>query len=475
MPAPLKHRWNVLRPRSFAPLALLPTFATLGVLVAVGVVGHLTDWKPSRIPELWGADPAAPDTAAKEGETNKVAGDPLVIHFVSREALDLSGIKSEPVGTRPMTQFVIANGSIDYNRTRLAQLSTRAAGHVYQVFKRTGDHVDRDQVLGLVDAADVGRAKADFLQALRTFELRSQVFERERQSAASLPERRLQESEAAVAEASIRLFNAQQALANFGLPVDHEQLKGLPDKQLTDRVRFLGLKPDVIRQLRPGTTTADLIPLIAPFAASVIRADLVRGELVNSNTPQFTVADMHRLWLILDVRQEDMGLVHKKQHMSFRPDGTDAEAEGRVSWIGTEVDARTRTVRVRAEVDNPDGRLRVHSFGSGRIRVAHKDNAVAVPAGAVQWVPHQWVLENMTRSMAPAADQEGAAGTDPVVFVRDADDGLSFTARLVQLGIREGGFVEVVAGVRASESIATAATHVLRSELMRGDIGSEGD
>jgi multidrug efflux pump subunit AcrA (membrane-fusion protein) len=92
----------------------------------------------------------------------------------------------------------------------------------------------------------------------------------------------------------------------------------------------------------------------------------------------------------------------------------------------------------------------------------------------VQWVPQKWVLENMTRSLAPAADQEGAAGTDPTVFVRDGDDGLSLTARLVQLGTREGGFVQVVAGVRPGESIATGATHVLRSELMRGDIGSEG-
>jgi multidrug efflux pump subunit AcrA (membrane-fusion protein) len=295
-------------------------------------------------------------------------------------------------------------------------LSTRAAGHVYQVFKRVGDRVDKDQVLGLVDAAEVGRGKADFLQALRTFELRSQVYERERQAAASLAARRLQESEAAVAEASIRLFNAQQALANLGLPVDHERLKGLSDKELTSRVRFLGLRPDVVRRLRPGTTTANLIPLAAPFAGTVIRADVVEGELVNSNVPRFTVADVRRLWLILDVRQEDIDLVRANRFMTFRPDGGDADAEGRVSWISTEVDSRTRTVRVRADVTNPDGRLRARSFGSGRIRVAHKDNAAVVPAGAVQWVPHRWVVENMTRSMAPTADQERPRrGRRPVV------------------------------------------------------------
>ena len=49
------------------------------------------------------------------------------------------------------------------------------------------------------------------------------------------------------------------------------------------------------------------------------------------------------------------------------PDGTDEEVTGKVTWISTAVDERTRTLQVREELPNPDGRLRANTFGSGRV------------------------------------------------------------------------------------------------------------
>src|SRR5437868_2965346 len=57
---------------------------------------------------------------------------------------------------------------------------------------------------------------------------------------------------------------------------------------------------------------------------------------------------------------------------------------GAVSWISTEVSDKTRTVQVRAEVANPDGRLRARMFGRAAITIASKPSALAVPATAVQ-------------------------------------------------------------------------------------------
>src|SRR5205807_6901957 len=112
-----------------------------------------------------------------------------------------------------------------------------------------------------------------------------------------------------------------------------------------------------------------------------------------------------------------------------------------------EVDDKTRTVRVRAEVDNADGRLRAHSFGSGEIVVAEKADAVAVPSEALQW-----------------------AGSYYLVFVRKADR-LAFEPRTVRVGIRSGGYAEVLDGVRRGEVVATVGSHVLRSEWFRSEIG----
>jgi cobalt-zinc-cadmium efflux system membrane fusion protein len=220
---------------------------------------------------------------------------------------------------------------------------------------------------------------------------------------------------------------------------------------LTARLRFLGLPESITRTLDPVTATANLVPLLAPFDGVVIRSDMVEGELVGSTPPQFTVADLSHLWVLLDVRQEDVAPLRKGQRLTFRPDGAaELETKGTVSWISTEVDDKTRTVRVRAEVQNPDGQLRARSFGSGQILVAEEPAALVVPSAALQW----------KRSEA-------------LVFVQ-RDDGLSFEPRPVRLGIHDGEFAEVLEGVRPGEIIATSGSHMLKSQLFVSE-GSHDD
>jgi cobalt-zinc-cadmium efflux system membrane fusion protein len=320
------------------------------------------------------------------------------------------------------------------------------------VYKRVGDPVHKGEVLGLVDASEVGRSKADFLQALRSLQLKSQILERLKRSDSSgaVPERTLQETEAAVVEARIRLFSAQQALSNLGLPIRLEEVSTLADDRLTGHLRFLGLPESITRTLDPVTTTANLVPLPAPFDGVVIRSDTVEGELAGSTPPQFTVADLRHLWIMLDVRQEDSAPLRTGQRLTFHADGTpELEAGGTVSWISPEVDEKTRTVRVRAEVANPDGRLRARSFGTGRILVAEEREALVVPSTALQW-----------------------NGSEALVFVRQ-NDGLSFEPRPVRLGLRDGEFTEVREGLRMGEEIATSGSHMLKSQLFLNGHGDK--
>src|SRR5262249_12477607 len=156
------------------------------------------------------------------------------------------------------------------------------------------------------------------------------------------------------------------------------------------------------------------------------------GEVATSAQPQFTVADLSRMWITLEVRQEDVPRVQQGQRILFQPDGLpDIEASGTVSWISSEVDERPRTVGVRAEVDNIKGQLRARTFGSGRILTGERADAVAVPRDALQW---------------------DSAAT--VVFVRTEDE-LAFQPRKVRPGLHDQEFVEVLNGLRAGEVVAT--------------------
>jgi membrane fusion protein, heavy metal efflux system len=431
----------------------LPTLAVLGVLAILAVVGHLTEWKFSEAVKIWKIGASNDESPKKkQDDTQQSKSESSGVRFASLEAVQRSGIKTATVIKRPMSQSVVANGTIDYDRNRMSHLSTRAPGTVWKVYRRVGEPVHKGEVLGLVDAAEVGRAKGEFLQALRLLQLKTDNLERQKRADVSgaVSERTLRESEAALAEVRIRLFSAQQALANLGLPIRSEQVSTLSDDRLTAYLRFLGLPESIAQTLDPVTTTANLVPLVAPFDGVVIRSDMVEGEVVSSSPPQFTVADLHRVWITLDVRQEDIAKLRKGQRMVFRPDAAPGvEATGTVSWISTEVDDKTRTVRVRTEVENSDGQLRARSFGTGRILVAEEPNAIAIPSAALQW-----------------------KGSDALVFIRQ-NDGLSFEPRPVRVGLRDGEYTEVLDGVRPGEIVATTGSHMLRSQLFLNESGDK--
>ena len=438
-----------------ATLAWLPAAAVFGVLAAVALVGHATHWKLSTLlPTSSKAGGQAAETPASAADSEKKdEGPDAPVRFDSQEALERTGIQTAAVEKRPMYQVVTADGAIDYDRTRLAQVSPRTSGHVWKVYKRLGNPVKKSQVLGLVDAAEVGRAKAELLQSLIAVNLRSSTLENARKAwlTGALPERTYLEQQTALGEARIRLANAQQTLANLGLPIDGNDFAKVPPEQLSARVRLAGLPPSVAGMLEKEVTTANLLPLTAPFDGMVTRCDVADGEMVSPDKPVFVVADVRHMWVTLAVREEDAVRLSLGQHVSFRPDAAAVEAGGIIAWIATDVDSKTHTVKARAEVENASGQLRAGGFGTGRVVVAERPDALAVPTAAVQW-----------------------NGSGALVFVRQAD-GLSFKPRPVRTGLNDGSYTELAEGVRPGEIVATQGSHVLKSELFERAGGGAKD
>ena len=99
------------------------------------------------------------------------------IQFVSQEAVEKAGIEVETVGTAPVVESVTGNGEVTYDQTRMARLSARVPGSMFRVYKQVGDPVKAGEVIALVDAAEVGRAKSEFLQALVEVRLKTKNFE----------------------------------------------------------------------------------------------------------------------------------------------------------------------------------------------------------------------------------------------------------------------------------------------------------
>ena len=88
---------------------------------------------------------------------------------------------------------------------------------------------------------------------------------------------------------------------NLGLPVNVEQLRGLPEEKLAERLRLLGLPEAVVEHLSPDETTANLLPLKAPMDGIVVARQVVAGEVVDASRVLFQLADTSRMWLTLNV------------------------------------------------------------------------------------------------------------------------------------------------------------------------------
>jgi membrane fusion protein, heavy metal efflux system len=429
-----------------------PTFLTLGLLGVLALWGSFNDWK---LPGS-GKDAADPDESfatikvnadSIESENNGSTLSGKRIDFPSAEAVRKAGIQVKPVEVRAMTRYVTANGMIDYEPGLYARLTARAAGTVWRVDKEIGSRVKKGEVLALIDSAEVGQAKADLMQSLAQLTLRRQTADRLQVAASrgAVSERSLLESEAGLREARIRLSGDHQRLLNLGLPVRLEEITKIPEDQLPRFMRLLGLPDSIRNEVDTETLTANLLPLTAPFDGQVVQRNAAAGEVIEKNQPKimFVLADVSRLHVDLDVNIEDVGELRIGQPVRFGQEGKPFEATpAKLSHISPEVDEKTRRVRVHAEVDNPDGRLRPNTFIAGRIFIREKRGALVVPIEAVQ-----------------------SDGDKNIVFVRLSEK--SFAERPVQLGIREENLVEVISGIRPGDEVVTTGSFALKSELLK--------
>jgi cobalt-zinc-cadmium efflux system membrane fusion protein len=206
--------------------------------------------------------------------------------------------------------------------------------------------------------------------------------------------------------------------------------------------------------MQQGAGTS-LLPVRSPLDGVVVERHATQGELVNPATPLFVVTDLKRMWILLDVREEDAKRVSLGQKVLVQPndDAEESELSGSVTWIASSADPQTRTIKVRVEIANPDGQLRAHTFGTGRIVLREEPRAMVVPNEAIHW-----------------------EGCCHIVFVRDKNyqkEGAPkfYHVRKVRLGVRENDHTEILAGLLPGEVIASKNSFVLEAQLLKSGLG----
>ncbi|RMH17276.1 MAG: efflux RND transporter periplasmic adaptor subunit [Acidobacteria bacterium] len=343
-----------------------------------------------------------------------------------------AGIRTAPAVERVLPAQLQTTGQVDFDQTRLAHVSPRISGRVHRVYAGLGEDVRAGQKLAEIDSIELGQAKAAYLQAKAKEELARKSFERAQGLFADriASEQEVIEAEAVLREAVAALHTAGETLHLYGL--SREQVDAL---SYDDRA-------------------ASIYPLRAPFAATVVERHATLGELVTPERNLFTLADLGRVWIWIDVYQRDLGSVHLGDRARARVDAFPGEDfAGEISYLSARVDAATRTLRARLDVANPEGKLRPGMFVEVELVDPHVQGGGEAQAASLV-VPES----------AVARDGEAR-------FVFVAAGAHRYERRDVAVGRRTEGFVEVSGDLRAGEPVVVEGAFLLKSAMAEESLG----
>ncbi|MDX2089703.1 MAG: efflux RND transporter periplasmic adaptor subunit [Kofleriaceae bacterium] len=367
--------------------------------------------------------------AKSENHGNEHAeGGGQVVHLTPDQVV-AANIKLGKVEIRKETAVLEANGQIVASEDRQARVGVRVPGRVTTLKAGVGDAVKKGQVLAMVESPELGRAKSDYVAAAAAARLARENAAREKQ----LFQKKIS------AEVEWRKAEAEAVRTDAELQAAENRLHalGITDSQLPGKVAHF----------------SSTLPAVSPLDGMVVERPVTLGEMVSPDKTLFLVMDLREVWLLVDVFERDIGQVALGQKVRVSVTAyKEAEFEGEVSYIGAVVEPRSRAVKVRIALANPDGRLKPGMFARVSLADTKGDQHehLFVPVDAVQ------------------RTEKGL-----IVFVT-GDKAGEYIPRAVTTGHEAAGHVAIESGLSAGETVVIAGAFVLKSELAKESLGESG-
>lgn len=337
-----------------------------------------------------------------------------------------AGMTILTAGPRRMVSTFELPGQVRTDETKLAHVVARVQGVVAEVLKKEGDAVRRGELMAVLNSRELADAKSAYLTAERQVAFTRTTAEREQslwQKKISA-ERDYLEARRLFDEAQLALRLAEQTLVVLGVPKDAvANLASAPPESMA---RF---------EIR------------APLDGRVIARDVTVGEAVRADERIFSVADLRSVWIDVTVYARDLGQVHEGQDVQIRSSDLEREVSGRVSYVGPVVGEETRAATARIVIPNARGEWRPGLFVTVSLVHEAATAPIAVAAEAIQTF-RDW----------------------QVVFVRYGDQ---FEARPLELGRRDGDWIEVLSGLKPGERYAAKNSFAVKAEI--GKLGATHD
>ncbi len=319
---------------------------------------------------------------------------------ISPEKIQKLGVKTETVAKRTLTRSIRALGSIQVDERRIHAVAPKFEGWIQRLYANaTGQAVKRGQPLLEIYSPELMTAQQEYLIA--------------------------RQGQQALQQSSGQARGTAERLASNAL----------------QRLHYWDIAPVQLKRLQQQGKTLDTLPLLSPVNGVVMEKPAVEGMRFMPGELLFRIADLSTVWLLAEVFEQDIGVVHPGQAVQVLINAyPDKLFSGKVGFIYPTLATETRTVKVRIELPNGEGLLKPGLYGSVTLgTLENKNTQLAVPDSAV--------IDSGLRQIVLLQRGEGR-----------------FEPRTVKLGLRADGYREVLEGLEAGDEVVTRANFLIDAE-----------
>ena len=367
--------------------------------------------------------PGMSGMSASSGQAGAARAEEAVEVSLTPEAVERAGIKIAEAKAQSSVSGLTVPGTVTSNAYRDTKVNALVGGIVRQVMVELGADVRRDAPLAVIFSSELAEAQTKYLSMRAMLEADHQKLERTQKLVAlgAASRQELEEVTAVHTGHETEVAAARQRLLLLGLS--------------TERVAKLETAPQVVSE----------VTVASPADGLVIARSVNSGQVINAGQELFVVTDLSTVWVIGDLYERDFSRVRVGAPatitLASMPDRT---LRGRVAYIDPRVDVATRTAKVRVEVPNRAGDLRLGMFVTMTFETGAGERTTVVPRAAVQIIGERSVV------YVPAEGEEG-----------------KFVERAVKLGPPAGQFVPVLDGLKPGDKVVTDGSFFLRAEAAR--------
>ena len=265
---------------------------------------------------------------------------------ISPTARKLARIETTPVQRRYVTAEVRLDGKVEYDETRLSHITAWVSGRLDRLYvDYTGIKVKKGDHLVYIYSEELYAAQAELIQAIK--------YRRER----------------------------PRSTTTHIQPIDLVA-------SAREKLRLLGLTVNQIKEIEQRGTPAIHITIYSEISGIVVKKLRRQGDRVRTGDRIYTIADLKQVWIKLDAYESDLQWLRYGQEVEFTTEAYAGETfKGRIAFIDPVLNKDTRTVKVRVNVPNEDGRLKPEMFVRAVVRSRMADGGRVLDAGlAGKWI-----------------------------------------------------------------------------------------